>query len=134
MPTPLGEHTSSRQSKLKLTVYRDKNQPFEVRGHRYPQVGSLSGGLLVVQQSELYPCFDASDYATENRYYHWLFPCRGIGQYLSVKQLLARKQIPLRQLWPSAASTDWARQYEALTVSMVYFEDGMPHLIVIEPV
>lgn len=130
----MGEHTSTRQGKLKLTVYRDKNQPFEVQGRRYPRVGSLSGGLLVVHESELYPCFDASDYATENRYYHWLFPYRGIGQYWQVKQLLARKQIPLRQLWPSVANSNWAKDYEALPVPMVYYEDGMPHLIVIEPV
>lgn len=59
------------------------NKDIEILGHVYHgiqdiknQCQSDSGPLVILQNSQLFPCFDAEDYATETRFFRNFLFCQ----------------------------------------------------------
>lgn len=131
-------HNSSESRKcfanerVKVTVYDDKNRPFTVDNRFYNGISNLAHGFLVVHESELYPCFDSSDDMYENRFYHWFFICRTYWELFALKKRLRNREIPLRQLFDPSGLRNWESLYAGLYTPMVFCEDGLKGLIVVE--
>lgn len=59
------------------------NKDIEILGHVYHGIQDIrnqcqrdSGALVILQNSELFPCFDIDDYATETRFFRNFLFCK----------------------------------------------------------
>lgn len=117
---------------IRVSVYANKNEPFSIGGRDFPNFRALYKALLIVRESELYPCFDSYDAVNESRYYRWFFVCPTLSTYISVKRLLRTHTIPLRQILDPSQLNSLANLYKDLPVPMVFCEDSRNCLFVVE--
>lgn len=116
----------------KITVYEDKGACFYAGGKKYRSVSALASGFNVVSRDEPYPCFDYSDHLYENRYYYWYFPVSGIIEAIKLDRYLKRSNKKLSQVYAPSRSDLEKSVYTDVPLPMVFCEDGLKTLIVIE--
>jgi hypothetical protein len=125
---------SFENERVRVTIYDDKTKPFSISQKPYKSVGSLFNKILIAHASELFPCFDTSDFIYENRYCHWFFLCQSLRDYMTIKRLIKEHKLPRCQFYGNSALSTWEKNYSSLHVTMVYCQDDLTSFTVVEPI
>lgn len=117
---------------MKITITRQpSNQDIEILGHIYHgiqdvknQCQSDSGPLVILENSERFPCFDYEDYATEKRFFRNFLFCKS-------NEEAARKGDVFRKCKERAGNycligEDMSEEM----LPMVYYEDGNKEVVI----
>lgn len=119
-------------SDMKIIITRQPcNKDIEILGHVYHgiqdvknQCQSDSGPLVILENSQRFPCFDYEDYATETRFFRNFLFCKS-------NEEAARKGDILRKCEVRAANYCLiGEEMSEEMLPMVYYEDEKKELVI----
>ncbi len=114
-----------------IITHQPCNKNIEILGHVYYGIQDIknqcqrdSGPLVILQNSELFPCFDAEDYATETRFFRNFLFCKSNEEAAKKGDIFRKCEIRAGNY--CLIGEDMPEEM----LPMIYYEDGAKEVII----